>query len=203
MKFLVPLVATVFLGVSLSVYPQQKNEKNGANTDARAMRELAEANMAEVEAGKVAAQKAQSEEVKKFAQHMVDDHGKMLQEVQQLAQSKGVDLPKSPSKKHQAAMKKLESASGEQFDKAYMSEMVKDHRETVKKVEKIAKSSKDAEVKGAAEKALPDIKEHLQMAQELSGKTGGGASKGSSSQGSSSKSSSSQDSSATGSSSSK
>jgi len=202
MKFLVPLVATVFLGVSLSAYPQQKSEKKGANTDARAMRDLAEANMAEVEAGKVAAQKAQSEEVKKFAQHMVDDHGKMLQEVQQLAQSKGVDLPKSPSKKHQAAMKKLESASGEQFDKAYMSEMVKDHRETVKKVEKIAKSSKDAEVKGAAEKALPDIKEHLQMAQDLSGKTGG-ASKGSSSQGSSSKSSSSQDSSAKGSSSSK
>jgi len=202
MKFLVPLVATVFLGVSLSAYPQQKSEKKGANTDARAMRDLAEANMAEVEAGKVAAQKAQSEEVKKFAQHMVDDHGKMLQEVQQLAQSKGVDLPKSPSKKHQAAMKKLESASGEQFDKAYMSEMVKDHRETMKKVEKIAKSSKDAEVKSAAQKALPDIKEHLQMAQDLSGKTGG-ASKGSSSQGSSSKSSSSQDSSAKGSSSSK
>lgn len=185
MKFLAPLVATVFLGVSLSAYSQQQSEKKGANTDASAIRDLAEANMAEVEAGKVAAQKARSDEVKKFAQHMVDDHGKMLQEVQQLAQSKGVDLPKSPSKKHQAAMKKLESASGEQFDKAYMSAMVNDHRDTVKKVEKIANSSKDPEVKGAAQKALPDIKHHLQMAQELSGKTGG-ASKGSSSQGSSS-----------------
>jgi len=190
MKFAIPLVAAVFLGVSLSAYPQQKSEKKGANTDARAMRDLAEANMAEVETGKVAAQKAQSDEVKKFAQHMVDDHGKMLQELQQLAQSKGVDLPKSPNKKHQAAMKKLESASGEQFDKTYMSEMVKDHQDTVKKVEKIAKSSKDPEVKGAAQKALPDIKEHLQMAQSLSGKAGG-ASKGSSSQGSSSGSSSS------------
>jgi putative membrane protein len=189
MKFAIPLVAAVFLGASLSAYPQQKSEKKAANTDARAIRDLAEANMAEVETGKVAAQKAQNEEVKKFAQHMVDDHGKMLQEVQQLAQSKGVDLPKSPNKKHQAAMKKLESASGEQFDKTYMSEMVKDHQDTVKKVEKIAKSSKDPEVKGAAQKALPDIKEHLQMAQSLSGKAGG-ASKGSSSQGSSSGSSS-------------
>jgi putative membrane protein len=170
--------------VSLSAYPQQKSEKKGANTDARAMRDLAEANMAEVETGKVAAQKAQSDEVKKFAQHMVDDHGKMLQEVQQLAQSKGVDLPKSPNKKHQAAMKKLESASGEQFDKAYMSEMVKDHQDTVKKVEKMAKSSKDAEVKSAAQKALPDLKQHLQMAQDVARKAGG-SSRGASSGGSS------------------
>jgi putative membrane protein len=180
MKFLVPLVATVFLGVSLSAYPQQKGEKKAATADAKAIRDLAEANMAEVESGKVAAQKAQSEDVKKFAQHMVDEHGKMLQEVQQLAQSKSVDLPKAPNAKHQAAMKKLESASGEQFDKAYMSAMVKDHQETAKNVEKIASSSKDPEVKQAAQKALPDIKEHLQMAQQLAGKTGG-ASQGSSS----------------------
>ena len=136
--------------------------------------------MAEVDAGKVAAQKARNEDVKKFAQHMVDDHGKMLQEVQQLAQSKGVDVPNAPNAKHQEALKKLQSTSGAQFDKAYMSEMVKGHEETLKNVEKIASSAKDPDVKDAAQKALPDIKEHLQMAKEISGKAGG-ASQGSSS----------------------
>jgi putative membrane protein len=176
MKFSTALVAAAFLALALPAYSQSKN----SGPDAKAIQDLAEANMAEVESGKVAAQKAQSEDVKKFAQHMVDDHGKMLQEVQQLAQSKGVDVPKAPNAKHQALMKKLQSTSGEQFDKVYMSEMVKGHQETAKEVEKIARSAKDPEVKNAAQKALPDIKEHLQMAQEIAGKTGA-ASQGSSS----------------------
>lgn len=162
------LSATIFVAaLSLSVHAQQKP----ASADTKAIRDMAEANMAEVEAGKLAAQKAQSAEVKKFAQHMVDDHGKMLQEVQQLAQSKGVDLPKSPNAAQQAAMKKLESTSSDKFDSAYMQQMVKDHRATAEKVQGISRNSKDKDIKAAAEKALPDIKEHLQMAQSLAGKS--------------------------------
>jgi putative membrane protein len=176
MKSLPAVVAAAFLALALPAYSQGKN----SGPDAKAIQDLAEANMAEVEAGKVAEQKSRNADVKKFAQHMVDDHGKMLQEVQQLAQSKGVDLPKAPKAKHQAALKKLEGLSGEQFDKVYMNEMVKDHQETVKEVEKIARSAKDPDVKNAAQKALPDIKEHLQEAQQIAGKTGA-ASQGSSS----------------------
>jgi putative membrane protein len=164
MRLTALLAVTLLLGASLAVHGQQQKP---ANADSRAIRDMGEANMAEVEAGKVAAQKGKSEEVKKFAQHMIDDHGKMLKEVQQLAQSKGVELPKSPNAKHQAAMKKLESASGDQFDQAYMRDMVQDHQETLKRVETIARSAKDADVKGAAQKAIPVVKEHLQMAQSI------------------------------------
>jgi putative membrane protein len=65
--------------------------------------------------------------MKKFAQHVVQDHGKMLQEQQTLAKSKGVALPKQPEKEYQAAFKKLEGAAGAKFDRAYMQRMVKDH----------------------------------------------------------------------------
>jgi putative membrane protein len=167
----------LFAALSVPVFAQQ--QKPPAQ-DAKSIQELAEANMAEVEAGKVAAQKAKSEDVKKFAQHMVDDHGKMLQEVRQLAESKGVKLPSAPNAKHQAVMKKLESASADRFDRAYMQAMVNDHRETLKKVENVARNGKDPEVKAAAEKALPNIKEHLQMAQQIAAKTGGSAGKASS-----------------------
>jgi putative membrane protein len=171
MKTFALILATLFMGaLSVSGYSQQ--QKPASPDDMKAIRDLAEANMAEVEAGKLAAQKAQSDDVKKFAQHMVDDHGKLLQEVQQLAQDKGVGLPKSPNAKHQAEMKKLESASGDQFDRLYAREMVKGHQETLKEVQKIARSAKDPDVKAVAEKALPDIKEHLQMAQSIAGKSG-------------------------------
>jgi putative membrane protein len=160
------------LGLLVAAAPALAQQGKAAGADAKAIRDLAEANMAEVEAGKLAAQKAKSAEVKQFAQHMVDDHGKMLEEVKQLAQSKGVDLPKAPGAKHQATKKKLESAPADKFDQVYMSEMVKGHQETVKEVEKIAKEAKDPEVKQAAQKALPDIKEHLKMAQDTAGKAG-------------------------------
>jgi putative membrane protein len=140
--------------------------------------------MAEVEVGKLASQKASSDEVKKFAQHMVEDHGKGLTEGQSMAKSKNVELPSQPAKKHQAAMKKLEKASGSEFDRAYMQQMVKDHQEALNKLRDAAKQASDPDVKAAAEKKAPDVEEHLKMAKDINAKLGKG---GSSSRGGSGK----------------
>src|SRR6266850_199740 len=51
------------------------------NNDAAALKQLAQANLNEVEAGKLGAGKAQSPAVKQFGQKMVDDHGKMYEEL--------------------------------------------------------------------------------------------------------------------------
>lgn len=145
----------------------QGSTKSGGNRDAKHLQDLAVANMAEIEAGKLALEKAQDPKVKEFAQHMVDDHGKMLDEVKSLAQSKNVELPGAPDAKHAKAMKKLESASGASFDREYMRAMVKDHREALKLAQRTAKRAKDADIKAAAEKAAPEIQDHLKTAQEI------------------------------------
>src|ERR1700739_4305404 len=69
--------------------------------DKRILTELAQANLDEISVGKIAEDKAQSPDVKAFAQQMVDDHSKGLQAVQQVAQSKEVTLPSEPDRKHQ------------------------------------------------------------------------------------------------------
>src|SRR3982751_414234 len=66
--------------------------------DRNALRDIAQANMAEIETGNLALQKAQNANVKHFAQMMVDDHTKGLKDVQQVAQAKGVELPTEPSR---------------------------------------------------------------------------------------------------------
>ena len=91
----------------------------------------------------------------------------MLDEVKSLAQSKGVDLPSAPDAKHQKVMKKLQSASGADFDREYMRAMVKDHRDALKLTQRTAKGAKDADLKAAAQKAAPDIQDHLKMAQQI------------------------------------
>lgn len=183
-KLTLALVASAALAASPVVFAQSKDntkdasakaeQKKGglARKDRKYFRDIAEANMAEVETGKLAQNKASSDEVKKFAAHMVEDHGKMLSEQQSMAKSKGAQLPKQPKKEHQAALKKLESASGENFDRAYMDQMVKDHEKTLKLVQDAAKNAKDPELKQAAEKAAPDVEKHLEMAKQIAGKKG-------------------------------
>lgn len=149
------------LMVSLSAFADAKG------SDARQLKRLAEANLAEIEAGKLAAQKATNAEVKKFAQQMVDDHGKQLQEIRTLAQAKKIELPPAPDAKHKRALEKLQALSGADFDRRYMRMQIASHREAQKLAERAAKGATDAELKAAAQKAAPAIQEHLKRAEEL------------------------------------
>ena len=160
------LVAFVSPSHAQETKKQEQAKKRSAleSEDMKFLRGMAQANLAEVQAGKMAQGKAQNAEVKKFAQHMVDDHGKALSENRSLAKSKGVQLPSAPAKKHQDAAKKLEQASGVEFDKAFMQQMVKDHEDALKLHQEAAKTAKDKELKAAAEKAVPVIQKHLEMA---------------------------------------
>jgi putative membrane protein len=62
---------------------------------------------------------------------MVDDHGKANDTLRQLAAGKGVDLPQAPSAKNRDLKRRPASLSGTSFDKAYMTDMVADHKEDV------------------------------------------------------------------------
>jgi putative membrane protein len=137
--------------------------------DRNALENLAQADIAEVEAGKLGVQKATNPEVKKFAQHMVDEHTAMLKEGEKLAQAKGVKPPTSPSMKHRALLKVLEMKSGDDFDQDFMERMVKDHESALELAEKCAREAKDADLKAHAEKGAPKIKEHLAQARKIHG----------------------------------
>ena len=95
------------------------------------------------------------------------------QEVVAMAASSGAQLPKRPSKEHRSALKKLEGTSGEQFDRAYVDQMVKDHEKALRLVQDAAKNAKNPELKQAAEKAAPEVKQHLDMAKQLGAKKSG------------------------------
>ena len=136
--------------------------------DKKALTDMALSNMAEIETAKLALSKSQNQEVKTFAQQMIDDHSKAQAEVESLAQAKGVTLPTELDAKHKAMAAKLEKLSGEAFDKQYMQMAgLKDHKATHAKLEKISKNAKDADVKAAARKTIPIVEQHLKAAQRI------------------------------------
>jgi len=155
------IAGALALVVSLSAFADAKG------SDARQLKRFAEANLAEIEAGKLAAQKATNADVKKFAQQMVDDHGKQLQELRTLAQAKKIELPSAADAKHKRALEKLQTLSGADFDRRYMRMQVAAHRKAGKLAERTAKDAADAELKVAAQKAAPEIQQHLKRAEEL------------------------------------
>jgi len=122
--------------------------------------------MAEVELGKLAQSQGSSDAVKQFGKRMVDDHSKANDELSQIASRKGITLPTSLDAKHQATRDRLSKLSGAAFDRAYMDDMVKDHREDVAEFKKEASNGQDADLKAFASKTVPTLEDHLKMAEQ-------------------------------------
>jgi putative membrane protein len=127
--------------------------------------EAAQAGMAEVEHGNLAAQRATNPQVKQYAQRMVQDHTKANDELKAIASARGLTPPTAMDRKHHRAMEKLGKLNGPEFDREYMKHMVDDHKKTVSLFEKQAKSGKDGDLKSFAVKTLPILQEHLTLAQ--------------------------------------
>ncbi|HEY6141102.1 MAG TPA: DUF4142 domain-containing protein [Thermoanaerobaculia bacterium] len=130
----------------------------------------AQGNMAEVNGGTMASTKGTSPDVKNFGNRMVNDHGKALDELKQLAQTKGIALPADVNDEQKAEADKLSKLSGKDFDKEYTDAMVKDHEKDVAEFDKASKSAQDPDLKAWAAKVLPIIQDHLKMAKEMRGK---------------------------------
>ena len=67
---------------------------------------------------------------------------------------------------------KLSGLSGAAFDKAYMKEMLKDHKKAISAFKREAEQGQDPEVKNWAAKTLPTLQEHYTVAQATSNEIG-------------------------------
>ena len=145
----------------------QKSSTPAKSADSAFVMKTAQANMAEVELGKVATEKAMRDEVKKFGQMMVDDHTKAGDELKMIAMEKNVTWPTETDRDHKALETKLSKLSGADFDRAYMQAMVDGHKKVAADVRKESTSGSDPDVKAWATKALPTIEGHLKQAESL------------------------------------
>lgn len=146
---------------------QMNSSSNLSAADKKFVKEAAQGGMAEVELGQLAVQKASSDDVKKFGQRMVDDHSKANDKLKEVASKEGITLPQGPDAKDQAIKDRLSKLSGEQFDKAYMRDMVKDHKKDVAAFQNESNAGKDTDVKTFASETLPTLQDHLKEAETI------------------------------------
>ena len=132
-----------------------------SNTDASFYKHAAEGGIAEVDAGRLAQDKGNSQQVKDFGAMMVKDHSAANEKLQALASSKNITLPTSASVGQMATKAKLDVFSGDTFDKSYVKGQVAAHRETIALFRKEISAGQDADAKAFASATLPTVRAHL------------------------------------------
>lgn len=138
---------------------------NQAKGSQRFLKHVIEDNLAEIELGKLAQQKAQGDAVKSFGQTLVTDHGSANQQATSVAQQMNVTPPSEPNRKQKKEYQRLSKLSGDKFDRAFARQMVTDHKKDIRAFEREAKKN-DAAGQFAKD-TLPTLRKHLETAQSL------------------------------------
>lgn len=133
-------------------------------------KEAAAGGLFEVEMGTIAQRNASSQAVKDFGKMMTDDHTQLNQELQALATRKNVPLPDGITDSQKDDTAKLSKEKGSEFDKDYMSMMVKDHEKDIDAFKKAGDNIKDQDYKDLITKALPVLQKHLDAAKAIKDK---------------------------------
>ncbi|MBT2789873.1 DUF4142 domain-containing protein [Paraburkholderia strydomiana] len=124
----------------------------------------------EIDAAKLATSNSNDKDVKSFAHHMMLDHTKLTVQLK-MAAPHGVEVPKDNS--DPSVLDALKPLKGKEFDQAYIQKVgLEGHKQAIAAFEKEISEGQNADLKKAAQKALPTIKEHYQRAQELAAKKG-------------------------------
>jgi putative membrane protein len=106
-----------------------------SRADKAFVQDMAIANMAEIELGKLAPERSTDTEVKKFAQLMIDDHSKSLSSLQAIASRHNVPVPTALDDRHIRLRDKIAKWHGNEFDRAYMDALVDEHEDVLDTLE--------------------------------------------------------------------
>jgi putative membrane protein len=159
-----PLALGAALCLSANVTASAADTKLSAG-DTQFVEDASQADATEIAASKLALTNASDPRVKKFAQQMIADHTKLARGLDVIATQKG--LGKAPGA-DSALVGKLQGLKGADFDRLYVDEVaVGGHQKAVELFQKESETGEDPQLKGAATRALPIIRHHLAMAQQL------------------------------------
>jgi putative membrane protein len=180
MKYLGPCLALVLLGTPAMA--QSVGEKTGINSTLGItpksedfVKQAATSDMFEIQSSQIAQERGNADQ-KSFATTMIKDHEKTSADLKSMVSAGELEaaLPTALDSTHQGKIDKLKSLKGADFSANYNQEQVDGHKDAVSLFERYAKGGADPKLKEWAEKTLPNLRHHLEMAQDMAaGKTVG------------------------------
>jgi putative membrane protein len=122
--------------------------------------------MVEVALAGLALRKSGDNQLRQFAQKMVQDYAQSNGGLESIVKCEGLILPVELDAKHNALVKQLSAKSGRSFEKAYLNHMANKHSDALTLFES-ASMSGDPDVAAFARKGLSMLQEHQVLADNL------------------------------------
>lgn len=173
-------LAAAFLFVSCGGENADRGETSGGQLgDPQILGVLRAINRAEVDAARLAEQRASDANVKEFAVRMENAHSKANEKLADLGSPEESDLSRKLEEKAKQTMESLRNAPEDQFDERYMVVQVKMHENALDTVsDELLPAAKGEKVRQFVGTMENDISHHLERAKELNESLGGGGSEG-------------------------
>ena len=149
-----------------------KTQAATAHQDTKFLEKANQGSVDEIDLAKLALQKSNNPDIKNFAQRMIDDHGKLIDDMKRFDNEAGLQVPAHPDASTEAEKLKLDALSGESFDKAYIRAMVEDHHKDLEAFRAEAKDTGYPAFRDAVSQGEQVVREHLQLIDDLAKKNG-------------------------------
>ena len=123
--------------------------------------------MAEIQICEMAIEKSQNEDAKKFAQAMIDEHGRLGRELEQMAEKKKLDVPDKIRPEQKMTADELGSLSGRDFEQRWIQYNIDVHERDTKVFSHYAAEEQDPDIREMAKQGADRMRKHLKMAHDV------------------------------------
>lgn len=140
-----------------------------ANSADAFVKNAAISDMYEIEAGRIASEKAKSPEVKQFGQMMVKDHTATSTKLKETLSAAKLDPapPEQLDSRRAGMIENLKTASATDFDKVYLDQQKAAHQEALTLMKSYAEDGEQPQLKTLAAATAPKIQQHLDHVRRL------------------------------------
>ncbi len=137
------------------------------SVDAKFVQSQIEDNTAAYQAGQLALQQSQNQDVRNFAEKMITDHTYAQDTLAPIAQSHHMQSTATLSEQHRAMLGQLAKLSGPAFDRAYVADMIRAHAVMVDELNAQLIHGQDQHINAWVQNTRPIVLQHSEIAQQL------------------------------------
>jgi putative membrane protein len=122
--------------------------------------------MTEVQLGRLALERGQTESLRHFAHAMIDAYEKVTADIARVAARRALPVPNSLDEEHQKFVERMREKSGRDFDLAYTGRMIDGHQGAIT-LFKRGQRIKDPEISALASRTLNVLEARLRCTNSL------------------------------------
>lgn len=149
--------------------PPGADQMQAAMTTAPAFAQrAASSNMFEVQSSELAIRTSRNENVRAFAQHMIEDHTAAGERMKEAALGDGLATADMLMPDHQSQLDNLAAVAVEDFDQSYLAAQLAAHEEAVLLFQGYASDGEEGALRDFAAETLPTLEMHRREVEALS-----------------------------------